>query len=81
MTGRSTSQDLARWWERKRGEGPLGSCFDRIEVDPLCGCNTWEEAESRLQTEAARLAVKKAGLSMKEIRVIYAGDLLRSAGV
>ncbi len=61
---------------KKEGEGPLGSCFDRIEVDPLCGCNTWEEAESRLQTEAARLAVKKAGLSMKEIRVIYAGDLL-----
>lgn len=61
---------------QKEGEGPLGAQFDQVEEDPLYGCNTWEEAESRFQTEAARRAVAKAGLSMEEIRLIYAGDLL-----
>lgn len=61
---------------KKEGEGPLGAQFDQVEEDPLFGCSTWEEAESRFQTEAARRAVKKAGLSMEEIRLIYAGDLL-----
>ena len=61
---------------QKEGEGPLGAQFDQVEEDPLYGCNTWEEAESRFQTEAARRAAAKAGLSMEEIRLIYAGDLL-----
>lgn len=44
---------------KKEGEGPLGTQFDQVEEDPLFGCSTWEEAESRFQTEAARRAVKK----------------------
>lgn len=61
---------------KKEGEGPLGQCFDRIEARDMCGKNTWEEAESALQQEAATLAVKKAGLSMEDVRMIFAGDLL-----
>lgn len=61
---------------KKEGEGPLGKEFDWVEEDPLCGCGTWEEAESSLQTRAAVLAAKKAGIPMEKIRLIYAGDLL-----
>ena len=41
---------------KKEGEGPLGRYFDQIEADSMLGKKTWEEAESELQTRAARLA-------------------------
>ena len=34
---------------QKEGEGPLGTCFDKIEPDPMVGKDNWEEAESELQ--------------------------------
>ncbi|HIS26924.1 MAG TPA: stage V sporulation protein AD [Candidatus Pullilachnospira intestinigallinarum] len=61
---------------KKEGEGPMGACFDQIEEDPALGAENWEEAESRLQILAAKQAVEHAGLSMEEIRMIFAGDLL-----
>lgn len=61
---------------KKEGEGPMGACFDRIEEDPALGAANWEEAESRLQLLAVRQAVEKAGISIEEIRMIFAGDLL-----
>ena len=30
----------------KEGEGPLKSCFDRVEPDPMYGQDSWEAAES-----------------------------------
>ena len=44
----------------KEKEGPLGLCFDRTKEDPMMGMNSWEEAESALQEEAASLAIEKA---------------------
>ncbi|BCN30033.1 stage V sporulation protein AD [Anaeromicropila herbilytica] len=61
---------------KKEGEGPLGSCFDIIEEDPLAGGKSWEDAESRLQKKAAELAIQKASLQPKDIRYLIAGDLL-----
>lgn len=62
---------------KKEGEGPLGSFFDVVgEEDALFGCESWEEAESFIQKEAASRAVFGAGLQMKEIRLLFAGDLL-----
>lgn len=61
---------------KKEGEGPLGELFDCICEDPKCGTDSWEEAESTLQKEAAQLAIGKAGLDSKQIRMIFAGDLL-----
>ena len=63
---------------KKEGEGPLGHCFDQVTEDPKMGMKTWEEAESQLQKQAAQTAVKKAGLEMEDIRMIFAGDLLAS---
>ncbi len=61
---------------RKEGEGPLGKLFDRVEQDDLLGKENWEQAESALQREAAKLAIEKSGLSRDELRYLFAGDLL-----
>lgn len=60
----------------KEGEGPLGKLFDVVGEDDLFGENTWEEAESTLQKEAATLAMGKAKLAKEDIRYLFAGDLL-----
>lgn len=61
---------------QKEGDGPLGHLFDRIEMDPKFGMDTWEEAESELQLQTAKKAMEKSGMSEEEIRYLFAGDLL-----
>lgn len=61
---------------QKEGEGPLGSLFDRIEMDPQLGKDSWEEAESELQKQAAELAIEKAAIPKNRVRYIFGGDLL-----
>ena len=61
---------------KKEGEGPLGKLFDEVEMDPMAGQASWEEAESALQKRAAQLAIQKAGLTEQQIRYLFAGDLL-----
>ncbi len=60
----------------KEGEGPLGGLFDLVGEDDKFGEDTWEEAESTLQKEAASMAIGKAGLEAGDIRYIFGGDLL-----
>lgn len=60
----------------KEGEGPLGRYFDIIEKDPMFGGTTWEEAESRLQNQAAQKALKIADKAAGEIEYLVGGDLL-----
>lgn len=61
---------------KKEGDGPLGTYLDEIIEDPMCGGKTWEEAESRLQEKAVRLAITKSGLKKEQIRYLFGGDLL-----
>lgn len=61
---------------KKEGEGPLGTFFDYIEEDPMFGGTSWEDAESRMQKQAAEIAIQKAGLKNKDIRYLISGDLL-----
>ncbi|MBQ7795616.1 MAG: stage V sporulation protein AD [Lachnospiraceae bacterium] len=61
---------------KKEGEGPLREYFDRIEMDPMLGKKTWEEAESELQTRTTNLVIEKSGLKKEEIRYYFGGDLL-----
>lgn len=61
---------------KKEGQGPYGKFFDLIEEDPKVGAQTWEEAEGKLQEQAAMLAIRHAGLTKKDIRYMVAGDLL-----
>lgn len=61
---------------KKEGEGPLGHLFDLVNEDPMFGEDSWEKAESRMQQEAAQMAIKKAGLEDWQVRYVFGGDLL-----
>lgn len=61
---------------KKESEGPLGNLFDIVEEDPMFGMNTWEEAESHIQKQAVEKLLEKAKLKSKDIRYMFAGDLL-----
>ncbi len=61
---------------KKEGEGPLGSCIDVVELDDMFGTDSWEQAESAMQKQAADLALEKAGIRKKDVRYLFAGDLL-----
>ena len=69
-------QSCASVVSEKEGDGPLGSCFDKIITDSHFGKDTWEQAETQFQLEAVRLALEKADLSKEELDVICAGDLI-----
>mgnify|MGYP000077479628 CR=1 FL=1 len=60
----------------KEAEGPLADYFDIRSEDPTFGKNSWEEGESEMIRQAVELAIKKADKKKKEIRYIFAGDLL-----
>ena len=60
----------------KEKEGPLGTMFDFASEDDVFGKELWEEAESELQRRAIIKAIDKAGLLPKDMRYIFAGDLL-----
>lgn len=61
---------------KKESEGPLGKLFDKIIYDSRAGTETFEDAESRLQNEAARLALEKSELHASDMDFVFAGDLL-----
>lgn len=61
---------------KKEGEGPLGSYIDVIEQDPMFGADSWEQAESAMQKQAADLALEKGDIHRRDIRYLFAGDLL-----
>lgn len=61
---------------KKESEGPLGAYFDVTTDDDMYSGKNWEQAESRMQTEAVKKAIAKCGISYNEIGGIVAGDLL-----
>lgn len=61
---------------KKEGEGPLKNYFHKIEYDTKMGCDTWEQAESKLQTEAIQTAIEKSNISGNDIDIAFGGDLL-----
>ena len=60
----------------KESCGPLGNLFDETSQDDKFEQSTWEEAESEMQKRAIRGAIKKAGLSERDVDLVLAGDLL-----
>lgn len=61
---------------KMEGEGPLGHKFDVVCDDPYFGGTCFEEAESKMQSKAIEIALKKSGLSRTDIRYLIGGDLL-----
>lgn len=57
-------------------QGPLGKVFDKIIYDSYDGLDTYEQAESRFQSEAVTEALTKAKIKAEEVDCIFAGDLL-----
>ena len=59
-------------------EGPLSGSFDKVidDKNDMFGADSWEKAESALQKEAVALTLSKTGAEAKDIRFLYAGDLL-----
>ncbi|MCY0885178.1 MAG: stage V sporulation protein AD [Firmicutes bacterium] len=60
----------------KEGRGPLGGYFDRVWPDDEHGQATFEAAELALATEAATVAVERAGLEWEQVEAVLGGDLL-----
>lgn len=61
---------------QKEKEGPIGESFDIIMPDAEWNEETWEKTESKMQKEAVKLALQKAGMKPEELHYIFAGDLL-----
>ena len=60
----------------KEGEGPLKSSFDYISGDSYFGKDSWEKAESAMQSLAFSTACSKASIEPADINYLFAGDLL-----
>ncbi len=60
----------------KEHSGPIGDEFDSFSEDSRFGEETFEKAESRLQTLSVGKAVERAGLKNSDIDMVFAGDLL-----
>ena len=61
---------------KKEGQGPLADEIDVIEQDEMFGMENWEQAESAMQKQAADLALEKGNIHRREVRYLFAGDLL-----
>ncbi|NSW82312.1 MAG: stage V sporulation protein AD [Syntrophothermus sp.] len=58
------------------GQGPYGKEFDWVLEDYLFGEQSWEKAEAKMLRETVKLVAGKANLSLADIEVFLAGDLL-----
>lgn len=58
------------------GEGPLGSCFDKVWPKIQTAESSWEDTEVKMQKEAVDLALTKAALGNHMIDVLLGGDLI-----
>ena len=61
---------------KKEGQGPLADEIDVKEQDEMFGMENWERAESAMQKQAADLALEKGNIHRREVRYLFAGDLL-----
>lgn len=59
----------------KEGQGPLGADFDVVLPDDLLGMASWEQAESEMLRRAVDLCASKAGVTIKAVDLLLAGDL------
>lgn len=75
-----SSQPVITTWAsvagKKESEGPLAKIFDIVSIDTYFGEKTWEQGEKKLQQIALNTLLSKAKLDIKDLDVIYSGDLL-----
>lgn len=61
---------------KNEGEGAFAGAFDTVLEDDKFGEDSFEKAECRMFQTAARLACEKAGLDVRDVHAMLAGDLL-----
>ena len=57
---------------KKEGESPLAAEFDELHSDNRLGQASWEAAETQLQLQTARLCLKKAHATEKDVSLLLA---------
>ena len=57
-------------------EGPLHGWFDLLSRDTKFGQDSWEKAETQMQTLALQMLLQKADLEQGDVDLIFGGDLL-----
>lgn len=60
----------------KEAQGPLAHTFDVKILDPHFGQRTWEQGEKRMQQIALQTLAKKASIDLKQLDLVFSGDLL-----
>ena len=60
---------------KKEKAGPLGNRFDETVADDYFGKETWEKAETELQTRCVNHLLHKKGNSVQDIDLFLGGDL------
>jgi stage V sporulation protein AD len=60
----------------KEGQGPLKDYFHEVLSDDMCGCKSFELAESKIHYKAVTSCIERAKLKESDIDYIFAGDLL-----
>ncbi len=60
---------------KHEAEGPLGDTFDFCDRTDTFGAKTWEQSESAMQKKTFELLLKKSGLAVSDIGMMFAGDL------
>ena len=61
---------------KKENDGNVSEYFDAIVLDGRYGKKSWEEAESRMQKDAAFMVLHKTQKKPENIDFIFGGDLL-----
>ena len=61
---------------KMESQGPFWEYFDHLEQDSFFGQQTWEQAESVMQSLALEQALQKEGIETEELDVLLGGDLL-----
>ena len=60
---------------KKEGQGPLADKFDERVEDDYFGMDTWEKAETELQSRCVGHLLSKKGIQAADIDLAFGGDL------
>lgn len=60
---------------KKESYGPLAAQFDEISEDDYFGKETWEKAETELQSRCIRHLLHKKGIGLEDVQLLCGGDL------
>ena len=60
---------------KKESEGPLAAEFDETVADDYFGTDTWEKAETEMQTRCINHLLHKKGIDKEDINILCGGDL------